>query len=482
MNNASIEAVRSELGSAVIGRRFGRVFPLPRRSIAVDLGLKGGLYLFISVEPKAPRAYLIRRKLKELERSTEPPQPFHLMLRKHLSGAEVVAVEKLPNERVLLVRLSGIDELGIEIDRVLAAQLTGRSADVFLLDENGIILSSLIKKETDGQRVGDVYVPPHRAVTPDRQIEKNEFSLTPDDKGSISSALDRYYQEREADERFRSISSAAKRKVESEIEKRSRLIERLRGDLKRHGDADRWKRYGDLILANLANAERRGNSILVPDLFDPSTPVIEIEGDENSSLTDVAQSYFKRYAKAQSAHRETSRRIGEIESEIVGLGDRLDEIVCAIDERNEAFFVTREEHKQPSAKRKEKARFTGARRFTSSDGFEILVGKKASDNDHLTFRIAGPLDLWMHAADYPGSHVVVRNPNRKDVPQRTLLEAAQLAAFYSSGRSQPKAAVHYTQKKFVNKPKRSAPGLVSMASFKTLLVEPAVPVSIETKS
>ena len=81
----------------------------------------------------------------------------------------------------------------------------------------------------------------------------------------------------------------------------------------------------------------------------------------------------------------------------------------------------------------------------------------------------------MHAADFPGSHVVIRNPNRKEIPQKTLGEAAQLAAFYSSAREMDKAAVNYTQKKFVNKPKRAAAGLVSLASFKTLLVRPAVP-------
>jgi len=116
-----------------------------------------------------------------------------------------------------------------------------------------------------------------------------------------------------------------------------------------------------------------------------------------------------------------------------------------------------------------------ARSFISSDGFEILVGKKAKDNDQLSFRIAKSLDLWMHAADYPGSHVVVRNPNRKEISPKTILEAAQLAAFYSQGRNQTKAAVHYTQKKFVNKPRGAAPGLVSLASFKTILVEPKVP-------
>ena len=85
------------------------------------------------------------------------------------------------------------------------------------------------------------------------------------------------------------------------------------------------------------------------------------------------------------------------------------------------------------------------------------------------------------AADYPGSHVVIRNANKKEIPQRTLNEASQLAAFYSKGNKQIKAAVHYTQKKFVNKPKGSAPGLVSLSSFKTLFVEPLFPDTVTKK-
>jgi predicted ribosome quality control (RQC) complex YloA/Tae2 family protein len=96
------------------------------------------------------------------------------------------------------------------------------------------------------------------------------------------------------------------------------------------------------------------------------------------------------------------------------------------------------------------------------------------DNDFLTFRVARSLEMWLHAADYPGSHVIIRNPQKKDIPDRTLIEAAELAAFYSDAREQPKAAVHYTQRKFVNKPRKSAPGLVSLASHRTIMVKPQI--------
>jgi len=114
----------------------------------------------------------------------------------------------------------------------------------------------------------------------------------------------------------------------------------------------------------------------------------------------------------------------------------------------------------------------GTRRYVSSDGFEVLVGRASRDNDNLTFKVARPNDLWLHAADHGGSHVVVRNPTRKDVPHRTIIEAAQLAAKFSQARKDPKVDVHYTQRKFVSKVKGAAPGLVKLTRFKNITVAP----------
>ncbi len=101
--------------------------------------------------------------------------------------------------------------------------------------------------------------------------------------------------------------------------------------------------------------------------------------------------------------------------------------------------------------------------FTSSDGFEILVGKSASDNDHLTFRVAGQNDFWFHVAPTSGSHVVVRNPDGLNrLPKDTVRQAARLAAWYSKSRGGKKVAVHYTRARFVSKPRSSPPGTVSL--------------------
>jgi predicted ribosome quality control (RQC) complex YloA/Tae2 family protein len=293
---------------------------------------------------------------------------------------------------------------------------------------------------------------------------------------SLSEALDVFFQTQSAEKAFQSKATTARNKLKQELQKREKLVVKLEKDLENHGDAESWKRLGDLLLANLATAKRVKNTVYVVDYFDENTPTLEIEVDENSSLTEAAEKFFKRYTKARNAQNELSKRLTDLQTQIAGLKSQMAMLETVIEEKDENYLADflGEKIEEKSAKPKEKqtANFKGARQYFSSEGFEILVGKGSKDNDYLTFKIAKALDLWLHAADYPGSHVVVKNPNRLEIPPKTLREAAEVAAFFSHAREQPKVAVHYTPKKFVNKPKGAAAGLVSLASFKTILVEP----------
>jgi len=114
-----------------------------------------------------------------------------------------------------------------------------------------------------------------------------------------------------------------------------------------------------------------------------------------------------------------------------------------------------------------------ARSFISSDGLKILVGKSSKDNDVLTLKVAKGDDFWFHVAGYGGSHVILKNPEKLvKPPSPSLLEAAQLAAYFSQARNAPKVEVHYTQKKFVLKPKGAKPGLVRLKDYKSVSVRP----------
>ncbi len=470
MNQSEIEQITREIGEGLLGRQFGKVFPLSETSLAIDFNPHAGVYLFVDFAFKTRSAFLITRKLKVLERSSTHSTPFVLQLRKLFSGKELISVTAGMGS----IRLNLTDGEGDDV--IFHLQLAGSRPNIFVIDNDGLIVDVARQSDIDGQKIGDVYGLSMPMIAEDSNLrDLNERTL--------SSILDDERREIDSNLKFTVLANAARKTMKNEIAKRQKLLKNLAGDLANHGNADEWKRFGDLILANVSNLRRGTDTLLVTDYYDPEQRELAVPADRNHSPTEVAEIYFRKYTKARNALAAIAVRTASVEAEIERLEKRQFDLEFAIGSQDEQKLMEFVETKAPSlnlGKDEKKTReFSGARKFLSSDGFEILVGKKAKDNDHLTFRIAKALDLWLHAADYPGSHVVIRNPNRKEIPAGTILEAARLAAFYSDAREKPKAAVNYTPKKFVNKPKRSTPGLASLSSFKTILVESGFPDSVE---
>jgi predicted ribosome quality control (RQC) complex YloA/Tae2 family protein len=109
-------------------------------------------------------------------------------------------------------------------------------------------------------------------------------------------------------------------------------------------------------------------------------------------------------------------------------------------------------------------------------GFEVLVGRGDEDNDHLTFDVAEPEDVWLHVGGgTPGSHVLVRNPDGSAVPRDVIQRAAAAAAWYSKARGAPKVDVHYCRARDVTKPRGAPPGMVQLARWDSVRVRPALP-------
>lgn len=108
------------------------------------------------------------------------------------------------------------------------------------------------------------------------------------------------------------------------------------------------------------------------------------------------------------------------------------------------------------------------------EDFEVLIGRGASENDYLTFKVAERNDLWLHVGGgTPGSHVVIRNPDRAEIPQSVIETAAKAAAWYSKARGAPRVEVHYCLASHVSKPRGAPAGLVEIERFKKVKVAPA---------
>jgi predicted ribosome quality control (RQC) complex YloA/Tae2 family protein len=297
---------------------------------------------------------------------------------------------------------------------------------------------------------------------------------------TLSEAADKYYSLRGPALALRAEYAALKQTLSREISRQEQALSAINSDRTRFEHPEKLKRSGDLLLANLSNARCDGTSVTVIDYYDPDQMEIQIEIPEGATLTEAASAYFARYQKARRALAAIATREREVSNSLAPLKELLSklihqptaECVASVSKVAGKLLGITPAPETDSHKRAGKRAFAFGRRFKSSDGYEIVVGRNDRDNDALTFRLAKPHDIWLHAADYPGSHAIIRNPTRDVPPHRTITEAAELAAFYSQAKREGKAAVHYAQKKFVSKPPRSKPGLVRLSSFKTILVEP----------
>ncbi|MBA2493155.1 MAG: NFACT family protein, partial [Acidobacteria bacterium] len=162
MNEKTLEKICAELASILIGQKFGKIFALSRFRLAIDFRLRDSAYLLLSVEPSAPRIYIITRRLRELEKQSKNPTPFILLLRSKLANSVLRTIEKLKDERVVRFAFAVRNELGQTENYTLVAQLTGRSANLFLLDKNDFILDSCRETFGAGQETASRYSPPIR--------------------------------------------------------------------------------------------------------------------------------------------------------------------------------------------------------------------------------------------------------------------------------------------------------------------------------
>ncbi|PWT94086.1 MAG: hypothetical protein C5B55_03255 [Blastocatellia bacterium] len=469
MEQQLIQDIVEEVQHKLTGRFFGKIFQLSSLSLAIDFGLRHE-FLFISVDPSKPRFYLFQRSVKELEKQSDSLSHFGQILRARLGGSTVGAITKDLSDRVVRLKFLVQDELGNASDRSLIVQLTGKASNLLLLDHDGRVTDAFRTPRGAGQTIGEGFLPP-----PTKQNEPTVKEI-PRSSSSPSEDADAYFRELDRVNSFLNRANSIHADLKREIRRRQKLKHNLQQDLTDHGDPEKHKRLGDLLLANVATAKRHGSEVELTDYYSDGAPLITIDIDESSSLQDEAARQFRLYTKARRAQEEIAERLVEIERELELLkhkSEKIEQIIAARDENAlEHFDRSRPVETKKQTRAEQQKKIPGVRQYLSSDGFEIWVGRAARDNDNLTFRLARPNDLWLHAGDYPGSHVIVRNPSRKDIPHRTIIEAAQLAGHFSQANTDTKVVVHYAERKFLSKPKGAAPGLVRMSRFRSITVEP----------
>lgn len=319
----------------------------------------------------------------------------------------------------------------------------------------------------NGRRTAAVPFTP-RAVAPDR-FEGCE---------TISEAIERVYADslkgQESQGERKSLRKTLTRALKAALRKRDRIEE----DLLQARRADEFERLGSLILANPHDVPAGAASVVLEDLFEGSGGSVEIELNPKQTAVENGQAYLKRAARARKSEPVLARRLGQTEADVAELEKLIGELDPLTEDTDIARFRKKLEDRglirpQRPRQRPGKADPSGLhpRRYRTSDGWEVWVGRNDAENDRITKR-APRNAIWFHAHGCPGSHVVLRPRDQREPSPEALHDAACLAAYWSKARGAKTVPVNYTEARYVQKPKGAPPGLVTIRNEKTLFVSP----------
>ena len=296
---------------------------------------------------------------------------------------------------------------------------------------------------------------------------------------TISAAMDEFFRSRDRAERIAQKSAAIHRTLKNNIERCEKKLALQREALLGAERMEEYRVSGELLTANLHLAEKGMKSVSLPTYYDPELKEIEIPLDVKLSPAQNAQKYFKLYQKARNARTLAAEQIERTSEELAYLEGQMDNLgkcsgeseLAELRDELEKFGYVRRVTNRRQMKQLPPSQ---PMKFTAPSGATILVGKNNLQNDKLTFS-ADPNEIWLHAKDMPGSHVIIVGENPDD---ETIVYAAKLAAAYSKGANSSNVPVDYTRRRFVKKPSGAKPGFVIYTNQRTLYVTPERPAEV----
>ena len=413
------------------------------------------------------------------------PPPQNKLCPLATSSQQVVeALNALPKDMELskgyLAVLQGVSPI---VCRELAHQVgRGRELTVKTMDEEQVFRAGFFYQQMR-DTVEAVSGKPFMAASPQGkpmdfsflEIHQYGTAAVVKEAESFSQLLDEFYRERDKQERMRVREQDLLKLLSTHSERLSRKINAQRGELEQCAGRDGLRVAGDLISAQMYQMEKGAESVEIPDFYQEGSPLVRIKLDPALTPSQNAQKYYKEYRKAKTAEEKLTEQIELAGKELEYLESVLDALARAETERDLAEIRAELQEqgylRKLRSKKEKPAAVSAPMKFTTSDGFTVLVGRNNRQNDRLTLKTANNNDIWFHTKNIPGSHTVLVTQGRE--PTETAMEeAALLAAQHSRAKDSSQVPVDYTQIRYVSKPQGAKPGMVIYVNYKTLYVTP----------
>lgn len=394
--------------------------------------------------------------------AAQPEREIPALLIQHLMGVSPIICREIAYRALGSVHKSYGELSGSERER-LVFQL-GRFQEMIL----SASFTPVLVRDADSRRPRDIAF---------CEIHQYGAKAICEKLSDFCTLLDAFYADRERTDRMAQRSADLLKTLTHLCERIARRTDNQRAELAACKDRDKYRIYGELLTANLHRIEKGASAVRVPNFYAQDNEPLTIPLDVARSPAQNAQRYFKRYQKAKSAESILGEQIRRGEQELRYVESIFDSLSRAEDENDlnqirqemaDAGYITIKRTKQSNMGRDTRAKFMS---FVSDEGFSILAGKNNLQNDALTFKTAAKQDMWLHARNIPGSHVVIQS-EKKAIPNAVLEQAAVIAATLSQAGKSAKVAVDYTLAKYVRKQQGGSPGQVIYTDFATAIVDP----------
>lgn len=301
---------------------------------------------------------------------------------------------------------------------------------------------------------------------------------------TVSEMLKEYYSKKNHLENQKQKAYDLKRTVETILDRNRKTLAIQEKQLKDTEKSEKYRVYGELIHTYGSLAEEGAKSVTVDNYYTGEKLTIPL--DPSITPRENANKYFKKYEKMKRTKEAVTERIMETKAAIEHLSS-IDNSLTIADTAEELDEIKKElsdagftKYHTPKGKVK-KMKKSEPLHFVTEDGFDIYVGKNNFQNDYLTFKFANGNDYWFHVKTIPGSHVILRTEG-KEVPDEDFVIAAEVAAYFSTGKDNEKQEVDYVIKKEVKKPNGSAPGFVVYYTNYSMVVHPSLEHVKEVKT
>ncbi|MDR2658469.1 MAG: NFACT family protein [Spirochaetaceae bacterium] len=390
----------------------------------------------------------------------EKPLRFGELLKSRILNGRIEEAAQIGSDRIVRCAI----RRG-ELRYKLYFRLWSNAANVILCGEDDKIIDAMRRLPKRGETGGAYYKPEASEKTASDRYQVREL----EGEGSFNEKIDRWYAEQGEALSLESLRAEATRRFEGGVNRLEAALSRLREKEAEYSGAERLKEYGGIIMANLplfGGRDGSGNEWIEAEDFYSGGGIIRIKVDPKKSGAENAAVYYEQYRKAKSGLDDLRAEISEAESKIAKQKETLARL---LEETNPLRLkkliggAVRQASKNTEKKRPGLS-------FMRGDWL-LIVGRDAKENDELLRRHVKGNDIWLHVRDFAGSYVFIKHRSGKTVPLTVLLDAANLALFYSKGRNAGKGELFYTPVKYLRRAKNGPKGLVLPTQEKNLSVK-----------